>query len=100
MTEDKKTEKTAEKKSQFLADVPRGIPVKVLRLVKTMQLPGHGSTDSVQAQVLANKTSWTIEYIAQIRHHKITFTDPGREDRCKTAFVHESRVDSWEPAAL
>lgn len=82
-------------------DVPRGIPVKLLRLHRAMQVPGKQADDVVAAGVMPNGRSWEIEFIPQMRHHKITFTDPGRQkDGPEVGYVHETNVLTWWPAAL
>lgn len=96
------TKKTAPKnpppaKAPQVPDLPKGIPVFVLRTTKQMQLPGYDWTDTVKTQTVNNGCSWEIEFIPQIRHIRISYTDPSRQDRCKTAFVHESQIVSWEP---
>jgi len=84
-------------------DVPRGVPVKMMRLVRATQLPGHQQTDVLAAVTNPNGQKWEIEYVAQMRHHRITYTNPNEpklELRVRTAFVHETHVTVWEPAAL
>jgi hypothetical protein len=99
-------EKTVEKTDKKpappspLAELPRGISVLELKFNKIIQVPGHQSTDTCSAKKLPNGCYWEIEFIPQIRHHKITYVDPSRKERCSTKFVHESRVDTWEPAGL
>jgi len=98
MSEDKKSEKTKHQASA-IADLPRGIPVAVLRFSRPLQVPGRQSDDTLKSEKVANGRTWEIEYIPQIRHHKITYSDPDRQkDGPKIGFVHESVVLSWEPA--
>lgn len=82
-------------------ELPRGIPVALLRFVRPLQVPGQQSGDSVKAETLANGRRWEIEFIPQMRHHKITFFDAERQkDGPDVGFVHEVHVLSWKPAAL
>lgn len=85
------------------SDTPRGMPVKILRLVRPTQVPGYPQTDVISTQTTPDKRSWTIEYIPQMRHHRIDFYNPNaskEEDRHRVGFVHETHVSVWEPAAL
>jgi hypothetical protein len=105
MSDDKKTEKTttAAPKAAPNLELPRGIPVKMMRLVRPTQVPGHPQTDVVQAVKQPNGQQWEIEYVPQMRHHRITFTNPNESDdtkKVRTAFVHETHVSVWEPQAL
>lgn len=86
------------KASQF--EIPRGVPVKLVRFTRSMQVPGKQADDTAKSETLPNGRSWTIEYIPQIRHHKITYTDPGRQKEPEVGFVHECHVLAWWPAAL
>ncbi len=97
-TEDKKPEKTTAAKAAPAIDVPRGVPVKTLRFARATQVPGHQVTEVVANTQNPNGSGWVIEYIAQMRHHRITYTSNTKEVR--TVFVHEVHVQSWEPAAL
>lgn len=81
-----------------LAELPRGIPVKVLRLMKPMNIPGYSVTDVVNGDLHEpNRKRWTIEYVPQMRHHKIIFHDPTPHAPAVTFFVHETHVVTWEP---
>lgn len=91
---------TAAVASSAPRDLPAGIPVKVLKLDRQMQLPGIPVTDVITATTApeAGRREWRIEYIPQIRHHRISYYphDPRKPD--EVLFVHESHVASWQPA--
>lgn len=98
--EDKKTatdKKFEQVKEKGIGDIPRGIPVAFARFAKPLQVPGHQSADGVRSEKLANEREWIVEYIPQIRHHKITYLDPARSKEPKVGFVHETHVVAWEP---
>lgn len=83
-----------------LAEMQR-FPVSILRFVnKGQQVAGMQSGDVLKAQKLSNGCHWVIEYFPQIRHHRITYTDPNQQDRSGVSMVHESRVDSWAPVLM
>lgn len=86
-------------KGTVAQDVPRGMPVKLLRFVSSIQVPGHSVTNVVSAIKQPNGAYWEVDYIPQMRHHRITYCDPNRK-KLDTVFVPESQVQSWEPAAL
>lgn len=95
MTDDKKTKPEIKRDT---LDVPKGIPVRIVRFVnKGMQVKGMQSGDVLKAQKYPDGREHLIEYIPQIRHHKITYNDPNYPDRSGVTMVHETRVDGWEP---
>lgn len=97
MSDDKKN-KQQQTAPSALSDLPRGIPVAVLRFTRPMQVPGRQSDETLKADKQPNGREWIVEYIPQIRHHKITFLDNDRQKEPRIGFVHESHVLSWEPA--
>src|SRR5205085_10383033 len=97
MTEEKKIE-DKKKQPNPLAELPRGIPVALLRLGRPIQVPGRQSDDTLKSEKQPSGRTWEIEYIPQIRHFKVTYSDPERQKEPKVGFVHESVVLSWEPA--
>lgn len=79
-------------------DVPAGIPISFMRFTsKSFQVPGQQSGEALKAVKLANEREHRIEYIAQMRHHMITYLDPTAR-KVEFAFVHESLVMTWTPA--
>jgi hypothetical protein len=100
-TPEKKTEAPAEKPKATAApiDVPRGVPVKLIRFVRSIQVPGYPQTDVVQTQKRPDGAYWELEYIAAMRHHRISFTNKNDQRQTRTVFVHETHVQSWEPLA-
>ena len=79
------------------ADIPPGIPVARLRLHRPMQVPGKQADDSIKAETLPNGRRWTIEFVPQIRHHRITYYDDRRGEP-EVGYVHESHVLTFWPA--
>lgn len=97
---EKKTEAPAADQPKAPAiELPRGVPVKMLRFVRSTQVPGYPQTDVVQTQKRPDGAFWEIEYVAQMRHHRISFTNPNDKRQTRTVFVHETHVQSWEPLA-
>jgi len=79
-------------------DVPRGLPVTFLRFVdRTMQVAGMQSGDQLRAHVLANGREHRVEYIPEMRHFLVAYIDAAKRE-VKYQFVHESRVQAWDPA--
>jgi hypothetical protein len=81
------------------ADLAPGIPIAWIWLDRQLKLPGHPATDHVEAKTLPNGTRWEIEYIPQIRAHRVTLYpgDPGKE--IETEMLHEGFVIRWKPGA-
>lgn len=103
MSDEKKNEKQQDKAAASKPPGPGGMPVKMLRLVRPTQLPGYPQTDVISTQVTPDRRSWVIEYIPQMRHHRIDFYNPNAtkdEDKHRVGFVHETHVSVWEPLAL
>lgn len=82
-----------------LAALPPGIPVRVLRLDRNVQLPGIPVTDVITATAKPGpgRREWRIEYIPQIRHHRITYFPHDARNEPEVVFVPESHVTSWTP---
>lgn len=104
MSDDKKNEKQEKAAAKPPAvETPKGMPVKILRLVRATQLPGYPQTDVIATQKMPDRREWTIEYIPQMRHHRIDYYNPNatkEEDKHRVGFVHETHVSVWEPLAL
>ena len=90
MTEEKKIE-DKKKQPNPLAELPRGIPVALLRLGRPIQVPGRQSDDTLKSEKQPSGRTWEIEYIPQIRHFKVTYSDPERQ---KERLVHGATSSS------
>lgn len=89
----------APSKASLVVDSMQSIPVAFVRFGRPFQVPGRQVDEAMKAETHANGRSWSLEYIPQIRHHKITFVDPHRDGGvAKIAFIHETHVLAWEPA--
>jgi hypothetical protein len=80
------------------ANIPAGIPVRRLNLVRPMQVPGYPATQAVETRELANGERWEIEFIPQLRHHRITHWPAQLAKPVKTEYLHEQHVVTWEAA--
>jgi hypothetical protein len=82
-----------------MKETPRSIPVRLMRLVnRGAKVAGFGSTDVVEAKKKNDGSGWAIDFFPQLRHFRVAYTEPARPDRNKTTMIHETRVDTWEPA--
>lgn len=79
------------------SDIPPGIQVKRIKLYRPMQVPGRQADEDIKAETHPNKKRWEIQFVPQIRHHRITYWD-GRNDEPEIAYVHETHVHEWWPA--
>lgn len=90
----KKTE--AAKASSPPLEVPRGIPVAVLRFAKPTQVPGHAVAPVIKTETSKSGKRWEIEFIPQLRHHRVTFYGV-RDEPPQVLMIHETRIDNWDP---
>ena len=87
-------------------DWQKPVPVAIVRLEKGVIIPGKTvdvngymkSTPLAEREARPDVDIWDVEYIAAIRHFRITYVSKGRK-RNELAFNHESRALSWEPVA-
>lgn len=80
-------------------DVPRGIPVAFMRFTsKAFQVAGMQSGETLNAKVQGNGCEHRLEYIAELRHHMVTYIDRPKRT---VAFelIPEALVMNWKPAA-
>jgi hypothetical protein len=92
-----KKPEAAKAASRAQLDLPQGIPVAVMRFLKGTQVPGVATTTELKSHTAGNRRKWDIEFIPQVRHFKITYTPPDVGEP-KVMMVHETRVDTWDPA--
>jgi hypothetical protein len=97
VAEPKKTEDPKSLTEKAPLDFARPVPVAIARWDRALQYPGRASETAVKTEKLANGSVWLVEYLAPIRHFRITYTDP-RKKTVTVGFVPECRALSWEPA--
>ncbi len=77
------------------------ITVGRITFVREMDVPGErgrkGLTSALVAKGSADKR-YTMEYLPHLRHHRVTYTGPGKTEP-EIAMIHETHVASWEPVA-
>ena len=90
---------------KFVADykkqlgVTGGIPVKLARFLRPLQIPGSSSSESASTNKQPNGCAAQVEFIPQMRHHMIAYLNPN-ERVVKIGFVPEGQVLTWEPLLL
>lgn len=75
----------------------RGVPVRLVRWERPLQIPGKQQDESIGTKREANGREWLVTYLPRDRHFQIDYKNPNRETENGTAFVHETRALSWEP---
>jgi hypothetical protein len=75
---------------------PPTIATRVLWFSAPTDIPGKNGASSVTAKKQDNAGSYRLEYIPQMRHHRIAFKHHDRPEEVR--YVHECHVRSWEPA--
>lgn len=78
------------------ADAPKTIAVKCLTFHQAH--PALGALSSISGSTKANRSPYMIEYVPQMRHHRIEQVQ-GDKKPPRVLFVPEAAVASWEPAA-
>jgi hypothetical protein len=89
-----KPEKTDAKQAAHL------MPVRMVRFIRDIVVPGRGATTAVTAEPEKAPTgkSWRIDFDGRIRHHRITYYPPGKTESEGVVYVPAEQVSSWEPA--
>ncbi|HVJ93289.1 MAG TPA: hypothetical protein VM580_25990 [Labilithrix sp.] len=70
-------------------------PIRVKRILfhsKQIEVPG---VSYVGGLTVTEQKHYTIEFMPWLRHHRITWTPPGKEPVVR--MVHETHVSTWEP---
>lgn len=89
------TAMTTAKPAKF--EVYEYTPVALARFSRPIQYPGRQSDPQVKTEKLNNGQTWEVEYLHEMRHIRITFSDPGRTKLVKVGYVPIEQVLSWEP---
>jgi hypothetical protein len=77
---------------------PEAIRVRRLTFTRAMDMPGMSMPNQVTAKDGAkNATRFEIEYQPWVRHHRVAWFEPGKDEPTAVRMIHESKVDSWEP---
>lgn len=71
-------------------------PVALARFSRPIQYPGRQSDPQVKTERMGNGQSWEVEYLHDLRHMRITFSDPARKV-IKVGYVPIEQVLSWDP---
>ena len=76
------------------------IAVRVVAFVSPQDGPGLNVASSCTARKSGedNRNGHEIVYLPWMRHFRLDYCEVGKPK--KTAFVHEQRVQWWEPLAL
>lgn len=72
------------------------IPVALVRFDRPIQYPGRQQDDQCKTETSSNGKSWAVEYLPAMRHFRIAYSDPARNEK-KVGYVHEIRALGWEP---
>lgn len=75
---------------------PEYTPVALARFSRPIQYPGRQSDPQVKTERMGNGQSWEVEYLHDLRHMRITFSDPARKV-IKVGYVPIEQVLSWDP---
>ncbi len=89
--------KTSDAKQEAPTRSPTGIPVARIRFLKSTQMPGIATTTELASTTSKNRRRWDIELLPHIRSFKITYTPPDGGE-VQVRMVHETRIDTWDPA--
>ena len=75
------------------------IPVRQVHWInKASQLPGRDTNPIARTEKLANGSWWTVEYLPALRHFRITYVNPNRQQDSGVRMVPVERAEHWEPA--
>lgn len=82
-------------KSKSAAPVADEVPVRVLRFLRSIDVPGKDGAMALAARTEMNRPSWALHYLPAQRHFRIVYSAPQRPTI--KAYVHETVVGCWEP---
>lgn len=76
------------------------VPVKVVRFVRDIDIPGRGLASAINGAQDKSETSksWKVDFDRSIRHHRIAYYPPGKKEPERVVYVPAEQVSSWDPA--